>query len=109
PTTGILDYAGRVDADLIVMATHSRRGLDHLLLGSIAEAVVREAVCPVFTVGPMERLDEDRPPRLLVPADFSKHARRALAYAKELARLYEAELHALHVVEAEPIYGRIDV
>ena len=36
--------------DLIVMGTHGRTGLRHVLLGSIAETVVRTAPCPVFTV-----------------------------------------------------------
>ena len=48
----ILATAREVGADLIVMATHGRSGLAHLLLGSIAEAVVRNAICPVLTVRP---------------------------------------------------------
>jgi nucleotide-binding universal stress UspA family protein len=36
--------------DLIVMGTHGRTGLRHVLLGSVAEAVVRAAPCPVFTI-----------------------------------------------------------
>ena len=47
---GILDYADRHDIDLIVMGTHGRRGLGRLLLGSVAENVVRLACCPVFTL-----------------------------------------------------------
>ncbi len=38
--------------DLIIMGTNGRRGLQHLLLGSTAEAIVRSATCPVLTVGP---------------------------------------------------------
>jgi nucleotide-binding universal stress UspA family protein len=38
--------------DLIVMGTHGRRGLQHLLMGSVAEAIFRYATCPVLTVGP---------------------------------------------------------
>jgi nucleotide-binding universal stress UspA family protein len=45
----IVEHAGKVHADLIVMGTHARRGLSHLLLGSVAESVVRTAKCPVLT------------------------------------------------------------
>jgi nucleotide-binding universal stress UspA family protein len=46
----ITDAAERHGADLIVLATHGRTGLVHLLLGSVAERVARMATCPVLTV-----------------------------------------------------------
>lgn len=46
----IVDYAVTQDIDLIVMGTHGRRGVAHLLLGSVAEHVVRTAGCPVLTI-----------------------------------------------------------
>lgn len=46
----ITDAAKRHGADLIVVATHGRTGVLHLLLGSVAERVVRTATCPVLTV-----------------------------------------------------------
>jgi nucleotide-binding universal stress UspA family protein len=46
----ITDAAERHGADLIVLATHGRTGLVHLLLGSVAERVARIATCPVLTV-----------------------------------------------------------
>jgi nucleotide-binding universal stress UspA family protein len=50
PADAILRMARQEKIDLIVMGTHGRTGLSHLLLGSTAEAVVRAAACPVFTV-----------------------------------------------------------
>lgn len=50
PHTEILDYADAADIDLIVMGTHGRTGLDHYLIGSIAERVVRQSPVPVLTV-----------------------------------------------------------
>jgi nucleotide-binding universal stress UspA family protein len=50
PVTEILRVAGQNAADLIVMGTHGRSGLSRLLLGSVAEAVLRKATCPVLTV-----------------------------------------------------------
>jgi universal stress protein A len=46
----VVQVAGEVDADLIVMKTHGRRGLSHLILGSVSEEVVRIAPCPVLTL-----------------------------------------------------------
>ncbi|MBI3610791.1 MAG: universal stress protein [Nitrospirae bacterium] len=48
----ILKTEGEIPADLIVLGTHGRTGLAHVLMGSVAERVVRKAVCPVFTVRP---------------------------------------------------------
>jgi universal stress protein A len=52
PGVEVLQAAKRSGANLIVMATHGRRGLRRLVLGSVAEHVVREASCPVLTVSP---------------------------------------------------------
>ena len=48
PTQAIVDTAGAQGVDLIIMGTHGRTGLTHVLLGSVAERVVREAPCPVL-------------------------------------------------------------
>lgn len=48
---GILEVAAELEPDLIVMGTHGRSGVKHLLMGSVAEFVVRTAPCPVVTVG----------------------------------------------------------
>lgn len=50
PGEVIVQYAKRVNADLIVMATHGRTGLRHLVLGSVAQKVVHAAGCPVLVV-----------------------------------------------------------
>jgi universal stress protein A len=50
PFYEIIQYAKEIDVDLIVMGTHGHTGLVHVLLGSVAEKVVRKAPCPVLTV-----------------------------------------------------------
>lgn len=50
PSQEIVDYAESHDIDLIVMGTHGRGGLDRLLLGSVAERVIRTAPVPVMTI-----------------------------------------------------------
>lgn len=52
PFADILKYAKREEIDLIVVGTHGRSFTAHLLLGSVAEKVVRKAFCPVLTVRP---------------------------------------------------------
>ncbi len=52
----IVEYAADHDVDLIVMGTHGRGAIAHLLMGSVAERVVRTAPCPVFTVRDTEAL-----------------------------------------------------
>jgi nucleotide-binding universal stress UspA family protein len=55
PAAAIAEHAAQVGASLIVMGTHGRGGVAHLLLGSVAERVVRTATCPVLTVrGPAD-------------------------------------------------------
>jgi nucleotide-binding universal stress UspA family protein len=50
--TEIVKFAESHHSDLIVISTHGLTGLEHLLVGSVAEKVVRSAACPVFTVKP---------------------------------------------------------
>jgi nucleotide-binding universal stress UspA family protein len=100
PAAVILEYASEAGVDLIVLGTHGRRGLGRLVLGSVAEEVVRLASCPVMTLReqenprPVEALE-----RILVPVDFSEPSKRALASAVELAQIYDSHLQLLHVVQ----------
>jgi len=103
---GILTYADNQQIDLIVMGTHGRRGMRRLLLGSVAEEVVRVASCPVCTVGvkaqtPVHPAFE----RFLVPVDFSDYSAQALRLARELASRTGGRLHVLHVLEEAQIPG----
>jgi len=50
PYQAIVDTAKSLKANLIVMSTHGRTGMTHLLLGSVAERVVRSSTCPVLTI-----------------------------------------------------------
>lgn len=58
PAATIVDYAAATGSTLIVMGTHGRTGLAHLLMGSVAAQVVRTAPCPVLTVRPQAVADE---------------------------------------------------
>jgi nucleotide-binding universal stress UspA family protein len=52
PAAEIVSFAREQGVDLLVLGTHGRTGLEHALMGSIAERVVRRARCPVLTVRP---------------------------------------------------------
>jgi universal stress protein A len=52
PYRKIVDVAEEEKIDLIVMTTHGRTGLSHLMMGSVAEKIVRTAPCPVLTIRP---------------------------------------------------------
>ena len=52
PFAQIIKYSRDKEIDMIVMGTHGRTGLPHVFIGSVAERVVRHAVCPVLTIRP---------------------------------------------------------
>lgn len=58
PHEEILRFADENKIDLIIMGTHSRKGLDRVIFGSTAERVVRHASCPVLTVGPSQKKEK---------------------------------------------------
>lgn len=52
----IIDYVKEENIDLVVMGTHGRSGIEHILIGSVAEKILRRSPCPVLTVRPKERI-----------------------------------------------------
>lgn len=105
PRATIIHQAISKEADLIVMGTHGRRGFNRLLLGSVAEAVLREAPCPVLTVPPHASARASEAvtfKRILCPIDFSSSALQALRVALNLARQADGRVTLLHAVEWLP-------
>jgi nucleotide-binding universal stress UspA family protein len=97
PAAEIVRYAEDEDIDLIVMGTHGRGFMGHMMMGSVAEKVVRTAPCPVLTLRGPQR--ESVVPNILVAFDFDPASDTALTYGRELARRFGARLHVLHVIE----------
>ncbi len=94
--------------DLVVVGTHGRRGIEKMLLGSVAEQVFRDASCPVLTVGPYSyqdsRIDLTSEIRtFLFATDFNEASLCALPQAVLLAKQSKARLILLHVVPAAPV------
>ncbi|HEY7218685.1 MAG TPA: universal stress protein [Candidatus Binatia bacterium] len=60
PHKNIVEIAGKENVDMIVMSTHGRTGIDHVILGSVTEKVVARAPCPVLVVPRRERSTSTR-------------------------------------------------
>jgi nucleotide-binding universal stress UspA family protein len=101
----ILEQVEAMKADLVVVGTHGRSGFERVLLGSVAERVLRKASCPVMTVP--SRLPDAVPAgpvlykRILCPVDFSESSLHALKYAISMAQEVDGQLTILHVIAHE--------
>jgi nucleotide-binding universal stress UspA family protein len=107
PDTGIAEAADHLDADLVVIGTHGRTGLKRLLLGSVAERVVRLCRRHVMVARPPgPDGDATGYQRILVPTDFSPRAEMALEIAIELAAP-GAGLELLHAWSLPALTGSL--
>lgn len=89
------------DVDLIVLGTHGRAGVSKLLIGSLAERIFRQSLCPVLTVGPNVSGEPGSVAdihTILCPIDFSPESLAAFPYAVSLAQENQARLYLMHVV-----------
>lgn len=104
PHATVLKLAKEHETDLIVAGTHSRWGMERLVIGSTAEELIRNAACPVLTVGPHAK-DPPAGPlvfRTIVYAtDFSAEASKAAVYALSFAQDSGAHLYFCYVAGAE--------
>lgn len=113
PDAIICDVAEDTRADLIVLGTHGRTGLRHILLGSTAERVLTMAPCPVLTVRCPDRAEGERTRRpiqlkqVAIPIDFSDCSMEALEYGARLAKDSGASVTLLHILE--PLSYGIDL
>lgn len=98
PPAALMELARPERTDLMVMGTHGYAGLDRLLTGSVAEAVIRRARIPVLAVP--ERKSVANVSRVFAPWNGRPYATRALRWARELSRSLGATLDVLLVMEA---------
>ncbi|UCF06485.1 MAG: universal stress protein [bacterium] len=113
PHAAILDYLNdENDIGMIVMSTHGRSGLSHVLLGSVTENVIRYAHCPVLVVKQPEHefidpeTGEVHLKKILFPLDFSKDSLKPIDLLREIAGMHDSEIIVFHAVDVEipPIY-----
>ena len=102
PAAEILRLSNEIRADLIIMRTHGRAGLERAVFGSVAEEVVKKTTIPTLLVRPGERrLDSVR--RLLLPVDGSHRDDVAVAVGSDLARATGAAMTILQVAVPIPM------
>jgi nucleotide-binding universal stress UspA family protein len=102
PAEHIVQLASHLDADLIVVGTHGRRGIERWLLGSVAERVTKLARCPVFVVRPKDHENVGKVPEIEPPCPDCVQTRRESGGAKLwCARHSEPHIrpHTYHYVE----------
>ncbi|MGB7435663.1 MAG: universal stress protein, partial [Candidatus Acidiferrum sp.] len=98
----LLELIDRFQIDLIVLGTHSRGGIQKLVLGSVAEEMINRAPCAVLTVGPEvpPKINSELKLRRIVCAtDLQPGSARVLTYAVSLAKDENAQLTLLHVLK----------
>ncbi|MDS0296823.1 universal stress protein [Halogeometricum luteum] len=103
PAREIRSYITDTGIDLVCMGTRGHTGLDRVLLGSVTTRIVRTVDIPVLSVKAKPAISESETQggfeNILIPTDGSKPAREAVTHALDLARTYDATLHALYVVD----------
>jgi len=107
PFKRITEYAANHDIDLIVMGTHGRSGLRRLVLGSVAEKVLRATSVPVVMVPPaatIEGVDVEYR-EFLVPTDGSEAAETAIDWGLTLADIYDGMIHSVYAVDTARFAG----
>lgn len=112
PATEILREIEKGKHDLVVMATHGRRGLDRLMFGSVAAKVLRASPVPLVLFRPLQRPDETLSPaetaeparfrRILVPLDGSQAAEEIAPAAETLARTFGSKLYLFRAIPGGP-------
>ena len=109
PYDEICRLAQTISADLIVMPTHGRTGLEHVFLGSTAARIVQHSSCPIL-VTRGDALQSNNGSRfrirtILVPVDFSNCSREGLRYAISFANQFVARIILLHATYLGYIYS----
>lgn len=104
PATVLLKIAKEHEVDLIVAGTQSKSGVERLILGSTAEQLIRNAKCPVLTVGPNAKPPGDAPlvfETIVYATDFSAEAVKAATYALSFAQDSGSHLYFCYVLGLE--------
>jgi nucleotide-binding universal stress UspA family protein len=95
----IVEFAREEQSDLIIMGTHGAKGFEEFFIGSNAERVVSIAPCPVITV--QTHAKSIGFTNIVLPIDRHAHSREKVEPAIQLAKIYDARLHIVGLLENE--------
>ncbi|MEG9432863.1 universal stress protein [Terriglobus sp. ADX1] len=102
PVNHILGTAEQVKADLILVGSHGRHGLEQLVLGSVSESLATQSPCPVMIVGPECEVPDERLHTVLFATDLTDTGICAGQVAAALARKARCRLIVLHTMRQKP-------
>src|SRR5579859_4297029 len=103
PAQAIVDVARERDADLIVMASHQRHGLDRWLNGSVTEKVLALSRAPLLVVPSHTTATRTRSQRILIPLDGTRVGEAPLDFLRERATVRPIEVLLVRIVSDAPI------
>lgn len=93
----LLQYAKTSKASVIALASHARRGVEKLFLGSFAEDVVLHSSIPTLVIGPhMKKRAKRKFSEIMVPVDFSADSRKVFQWSQDYCRQHKNHLNVFH-------------
>jgi nucleotide-binding universal stress UspA family protein len=101
PSEAVREFVRENAVQLVAIGTHGRRGAQRILLGSVAEEILRLVLCPVLSVGPNARLPHTGVGTIrtiLFPSDMSETARTARILVARVAQYFQAKVKPLYLV-----------
>jgi len=102
PANALVTTTRKYKADLLLVGTHGRYGLDQFLLGSVSQSVVGRVDCPVLVLGPQFEPRSNLFQTILFASDLDSTGRASAQYAAQLAVRFCGDLLLLHVISEKP-------
>lgn len=99
PHVAVKKFVTEEGIDLVVVASHGHTGIEHALLGSVAERLIQHLPVPVLTVRTDDSRSPTPPAEVVVPYDFSPCSRAVLPYVRALAEEFESHFTFVYVAE----------
>jgi nucleotide-binding universal stress UspA family protein len=109
PARAILQTAADLEADVVVVGTHQRRGIKKLVLGSVATQVLQDAHCPVLVAIPKDHAGAERSEQIEPPCPACLEARRAASDRSVWCEQHSHSYLKPHVYEPSATAGRQSV